>query len=147
MRPIPLYAATLVAVLSAGAATAGTPDVTVEITVSGIREERGVVRVAVCTQAEFLDKRCVHEIAVPAHPGRVVAVLPGITPGRYAAQAWHDANNRGKLARNLLGVPREGVGFSNDPPLLLGSPGFGDAAFEVGPDGGKSTVRLRYFRD
>lgn len=147
MRQLSACAATLLAALLAGRATAETPGATVEITVSGIRDGRGVVRVAVCTQAEFLGKHCTHEVAVPAQQGRVIAFLPGVVPGRYAAQAWHDASSRGKLDRNLLGVPREGIGFSNDPPLLLGPPGFGDATFDVGPAGGQSSIRLRYFRD
>ena len=40
--------------------------------------------------------------------------FPGIEPGTYAVSLFHDENSNGKLDTNFLGIPREGVGASND---------------------------------
>jgi uncharacterized protein (DUF2141 family) len=118
----------------------------VEVVVAGVRDGRGHVRVAVCTRTEFLSERCARNGMAPARPGTVVVIVTGVPPGTYAVQAWHDENDNGRIDRDWLGIPREGVGFSQDPPLLLGPPSFGGCAFQVGPDGGRATLRLRYLK-
>ena len=41
----------------------------------------------------------------------------------------HDEDMNGKLETNLLGIPTEGYGFSNDAKSLVGVPSFSDASF------------------
>lgn len=132
----------VLAMLAAGPAVANS---LVEVTVLGVRDDQGVVRVALCTAAEFLSAHCTYNATVPAQRGTVVVQLADVPPGAYAAQAWHDENNDGRLDRNFLGIPRRGVGFSNNPSLL-GPPAFAKTAFTVGPDIGRASLRLRYFK-
>ena len=40
--------------------------------------------------------------------------FPRVDPGSYAISVIHDENSNGKLDTNLMGIPREGVGASND---------------------------------
>jgi len=47
----------------------------------------------------------------------------------YAVSVFHDENYNGKLDTNLLGIPREGVGASNDARGNFRPPKFGAAAF------------------
>lgn len=42
---------------------------------------------------------------------------------------FHDENSNGKLDRNFMGIPREGVGASNGARGHFGPPKFGDAEF------------------
>jgi uncharacterized protein (DUF2141 family) len=67
-----------------------------------------------------------------------------ILPGRYALVVIHDENMNGKLDTNLLGIPKEGYGFSNDVKALLGAPSFSAASFHY--DGGilELTISLHY---
>ena len=69
----------------------------------------------------------------------------GLKPGRYAAQLFYDENGNGKVDRALFGIPKEGVGFSNDAKIRFGPPKWEDAAFSY--DGSDRTigVKLRYF--
>jgi uncharacterized protein (DUF2141 family) len=53
-----------------------------------------------------------------------------IPPGTYALAVVHDENMNGKLDTNLLGIPREGYGFSNDARGLLGAPSFSAGSFK-----------------
>lgn len=54
----------------------------------------------------------------------------------------HDENRNGRLDANLIGVPIEGYGFSNDP-AVRGKPTFDDIAFEIGQANRAITVALR----
>jgi uncharacterized protein (DUF2141 family) len=53
----------------------------------------------------------------------------GIEPGTYAIAVYHDENSNGKLDSNFIGIPREGVGFSNNAKGHMGPPKFDAAAF------------------
>jgi 4,4'-diapolycopenoate synthase len=46
--------------------------------------------------------------------------------------AYEDLNANHKLDRAFLGIPREPVGVSNNPPARLGPPRFGESAFHLG---------------
>jgi uncharacterized protein (DUF2141 family) len=67
-----------------------------------------------------------------------------IAPGTYALVVVHDENMDGKLDTNLLGIPTEGYGFSNDATALLGSPSFSAASFLYDGQSLNLTVSLHY---
>ena len=122
----------------------GASAATVLATVSEVRNDHGQVLVAVCTRAEFLQPHCPWRGRAPARPGSVVVRIEGVPPGTYAAQAFHDENGNGVLDRNILGIPEEAMGFSNDAPMRMGPPRFDAAAFAVGPADVSVGFRLRY---
>jgi uncharacterized protein (DUF2141 family) len=117
----------------------------VTVTITGVRDGRGVVRVAICPHADFLQPRCPYVGLAPAAPGAIRVVINGVPPGVYAAQAFQDANDNGILDRNWLGFPKEGIGFSHNAPMRFGPPAFKDAAFTVGTDALAISFPLRYF--
>lgn len=114
------------------------------IAVGGVSSTRGHVRVDVCPLSDFL-KDCRYGGAAPATPGVTVVVVKDLPPGTYAAQAYQDGNDNHSVDRNILGLPTEGVGFSNNAPIRLHPPSFGAAAFSY--DGGEQTIafKLRHF--
>lgn len=129
-----------VAALLLGAAPA---PVTLVVTVEGVRNATGDVRVAVCSRDRFLSETCEYMGQAKAHPGSV-SVRIALPPGTYAAQAFHDEDGDGKIGRNAIGLPTEGLGFSNDAVMRFGPPRFDEAAFQLGPDGGQIHFHLRY---
>ena len=62
----------------------------------------------------------------------------GVQPGAYAIAVVHDENSNGRLDRNFMGIPTEGVGASNDPVSHFGPPKFQDARFHY--VGGQMTL-------
>jgi uncharacterized protein (DUF2141 family) len=58
-------------------------------------------------------------------------VILDVAPGVYAVQAFHEETDQGVVDQDLFGIPKERVGFSNEPPMNLRGPGFQDAAFQV----------------
>ncbi len=104
----------------------------VEIAVSGVAHARGHVRVQLCTRTTFLTKTCPYRgEAVATIGGATVVRIDQVAPGQYAVQAFHDETDQGVVHQNLLGVPREKIGFSKDAPITLRGPRFDDAAFPV----------------
>ena len=118
---------------------------TVEVTVDGVRGTRGDVLVALCSRAEFLRPHCAWRGHAPAHPGSVVVTIADVPPGLYAAQAFHDENGNGRLDRNILGLPKEAMGFSNDAVMHMGPPRFDAAAFQVAGDVAHIAFKLHYY--
>lgn len=117
---------------------------TVSVTVTNVRNAKGVVHVELCHQSDFLSDRCPTWAEVPAHPGSVVVEIKNVPPGDYAIQAQHDENNNKRVDRALFGIPKEGIGFSNDAPIRMGPPKWRDATFALSGD--KSlTLKMRYF--
>lgn len=66
---------------------------------------------------------------------KATCTFPQATAGRYAVAVFHDVDGDQKLDTNLLGIPRESVGASNNAKGSLGPPKFRDAAFNYRPPG------------
>lgn len=126
-------------------AAAPPPSSTLVVQVGNVRNATGRVHVDLCPQALFLKEDCPYHAEAPAHPGVTQLVIRNVAPGRYGIQASHDENGNGKVDRGLFGIPKEGVGFSNDAPIRLSPPKWSDAVFAV--TGGAQAVhfKLRYF--
>ena len=54
-----------------------------------------------------------------------------IYPGKYAIQFYHDENQNGKLDMNLIGIPKEKFGSSNNVKPILGPPKFEKMLFNL----------------
>ena len=68
-----------------------------------------------------------------------------LAPGRYALIAFHDENNNGEFDRTVVGLPAEGLGFSNGAWIsVLGAPSFEEAAFEITEQPDPIVIPLRY---
>ena len=117
-----------------------------EITVEGVKSARGHIHVDVCAKSTFLnDQDCGWSITAPAVAGATVVTLPRLPAGRYAVQAYQDENDNGKVDRNSLGIPKESVGFSRDPTLLLGPPHWRNVAIDQTASGSQIRLKLKSF--
>ena len=67
----------------------------------------------------------------------------GFPPGHYALTLFHDENNNRRLD-TVLGIPREGFGFSRNPVIRFGAPKFEQVNVELGPGFTRQTVRMQY---
>jgi uncharacterized protein (DUF2141 family) len=60
-----------------------------------------------------------------------VAIFNNLPNEKYAVKAFHDANNNQKLDTNLLGIPKEKWGVSNNLKAKFGPPDFKKMLFEM----------------
>lgn len=116
----------------------------VEIAVTGIADARGHVRVELCTKDTFLTNDCPYQGVAVATRGATVVRITNVPPGDYAAQAFHDETDQGVVHQNILGIPRERVGFSNDAPLHVKGPRFSDASFMVNSEVRRITLKVKH---
>ncbi len=119
---------------------------TLEVAVHGVRSARGFVRVAVCGRATFLTENCEYFADAPAVAGTTTLRVRGVTPGAYAIQVFHDDTGGGVIHRGIFGIPREGIGFSNDAKLHIRGPRFDEAAVVVAEPIARTSLGLRYLR-
>lgn len=86
----------------------------------------------------------VRKIVVPAEGSRQEAVFDDVPYGTWAVSVQHDENRNGKLDTNFLGMPKEGVGASNNPRSRFGPPSFDSAKFPVDKNETEIVINLRY---
>ena len=64
--------------------------------------------------------------------------------GQYAVVVLHDENGNKKLDTNLIGIPKEGYGVSNNPKPKRRAATFQEARFTLPPGGASMTVSIQY---
>ncbi len=67
-----------------------------------------------------------------------------VPDGIYAVSVYHDENANGRLDSNFLGIPKEGVGASNDAKGHLGPPKFKDAMFRIDATSRSLLIHVNY---
>lgn len=120
--------------------------VRLEIALAGLRSTNGDVRLCIWhSPRRFPDGKCEDEgQQIIVRASQQVALTVPLAPGDYAVSLLHDENGNGKLDKNLLGIPKEGVGFSQNPRLAFGPPSYAATRFGVASDT-TETIRLKYF--
>jgi uncharacterized protein (DUF2141 family) len=116
------------------------------MTVEGLRSTRGNILICVTRLAQHFpdcsgDKDSRH-LVVPAAKADVA--LGQLPPGDYAIAIIHDENANGRLD-TFAGIPKEGVGFSRNPVLRFGAPGFRAAQFAVAGTPVRQDIKVKYF--
>ncbi len=121
---------------------------TLDISVSGLRSTKGMVRVCLTANPKAFPD-CGKDPA--AHTQSVAATqaghiqFHGLVPATYAVSMIHDENSNAKLDTKM-GLPAEGVGFSRNPRLMFGAPKFSATSFAL--EGGvvvSQAVKMKYF--
>ena len=111
----------------------------------GLRSARGSLRLCLAADPANFPGCADHADAmmrtVPAATPQVR--FDGLPRGSYALAVIHDANNNARLD-TLVGIPREGFGFSRNPAIGFGPPRFAAAQFAVAGDAQRQQVRMRY---
>lgn len=141
-RPIRLLPRALLLVGLVATLPAFAADLTINLT--GVRAPTGLLKVALLDSQAAWDGQAAPVDATGAPPAGDTATFQfkDLKPGTYAVAISHDENGNGKLDSNIVGMPTEGYGFSNNPQVMR-KPTFDEARFEVGQDDLAISVDLR----
>lgn len=124
------------------------PGGTLRVNVVGVRSREGHIGCALFSSAEGFPGDTAHALQkVVGRFGRhhtATCVFENVPPGRYAVALGHDENGNGHLDKNLVGIPTEGWGVSNDAPARMGPPSYDEATFRFNGRRELIVVRLRY---
>ncbi len=109
---------------------------TLKVKVSGVAELKGKVRLALEKSAQQFDEGALESVnyrgeVLEANAGELTVVFQDVPFGSYAIKVFHDVNNDGKLNKNMLGIPQENYGFSNNVRGNFGPAKFQEAKFVI----------------
>ena len=132
------FAKLAVACMAALIAPAYAADLTVEI--KGLTSANGKVLISLYDKADGWMKRGLKTGGTAAQKEGVTYEFKDLPMGEYAISVHHDENGNGKFDTNLVGMPIEPYGFSNDAMGNFGPPTFEQAKFKLDAD--KKTITL-----
>jgi uncharacterized protein (DUF2141 family) len=73
-------------------------------------------------------------------------VFTNLPYGTYAVSVLHDENSNGKLDTTfLIGIPKEGIGVSNNPKARRGPPKYNDCTLTLDSKQLETTIFMMYF--
>ena len=124
---------------------ADTPSASVDVHISGLRNAKGLLHVCITRNPAFFpdcskDPKSFRQSA-PAN--ELLLHFAGLPPGPYAVTVAHDENSNQKLDK-MLGIPREGFGFSRNPAIRFGAPKFDEVSIQLAPAANRVAIRMKY---
>jgi uncharacterized protein (DUF2141 family) len=117
--------------------------VAVELKVTNIRASTGKLMVAFYNSEEDFLKNVFRGEAITIEDDGEKTVVFQIPAGQYTISIFHDVNDDGVLNSNMIGIPKEPYGFSNNPSSRFGPPKFASALIDIGTDGLLAEIRLK----
>jgi len=119
-------------------------DITVKI--SSFRNEKGNAQVTLFNSAEGFPEtpeNAYKKIQSKIHGTTSIAVFKDMPFGEYAIAVLHDENGNGAMNRNMVGMPVEGNGASNNPEAF-GPPKYEDAKFLLNSKTMRTNIDIKY---
>lgn len=118
-------------------------DLTVRI--ANVRNARGVVHACLTRDPRHFPDCRGDPLAVRSTVPATARLLhfPALPVGRYAVTLFHDENRNQRLDM-MLGIPREGFGFSGNPRIRFGAPRFREVTIAVPAGQTDLTIRMQY---
>ncbi len=116
----------MIALLSQNAMAA---DLTVNI--SDVEQGKGHLMVALYADEEaYTSGKASFASRVKANGEKEIVVFENLPNGEYAIKMYQDENDNNKLDFNMVGIPKEGYGFSNNVGMF-GAPEYVEAKFTI----------------
>lgn len=138
----------ILAFFNGGLAQSNPQDNLIHVDVSGLHSDRGQVLCALFSSANGFPKKPEKAAALTKSTishGQAVCEFKSMPPGTYAVSVVHDKNSNNKLDTNFMGIPREGVGASNNAKGHFGPPKFSAAAFQYSGSRKDLVINITYF--
>jgi uncharacterized protein (DUF2141 family) len=118
----------------------------IKINISNIKSDKGEILIALFNKADGFPENADNAFQtakLKAKKGLQSISMPNIADGRYALAIFHDENGDGKMNKNMLGIPKEGYGVSNNVKNLMSAPAFSEAVFTHNRET-ELSIRLNY---
>lgn len=124
---------------------AASPVARLDVRVDALRSDKGLIQLCLTSDPTNFPN-CVDDAralrrSVPATARSLR--FDALPVGTYAVAVIHDENGNAKLD-TVMGIPREGFGFSRNPAIGFGPPRFTAARFALDADGTAQDIRMRY---
>ena len=106
------------------------------IKVENIEELKGDIRIGIFNSNEKFLKQghSFNEYKIAVTDTTETIIIDDLPKGEYAFIMYHDKNDDGKMNRNLIGIPKEPFGFSNNVRPKFSKPTFEECKFILEED-------------
>ena len=104
----------------------------VKLNIATLNTDKGHVLVALFNNSNGFPEdatKAYKTAKIKSAKGTRTILINDIPPGQYAVAVFHDSNDDGKMNKNMLGIPKEGYGVSNNVKNLMSAPTFKEAKF------------------
>lgn len=120
---------------------------TVHLRITHIRNDQGRIKLSFYTDQESFDQDT--PVLIRTYPKSslsegIMRVNVDLSPGVYGIALLDDENMNNDMDYSLLGIPREGFGFSGILNEICKRPKFSDFQFEVGKKDISLEIRVNY---
>lgn len=136
----------LVALTMLTAVTGNVEPGSLDAGISGFRSQKGNVMACLTTQPRNFpncqDDPNARRMTVPTRQAGLLK-FENLPSGTYALALIHDENGNGKLD-TMMGIPKEGFGFSKNPVIRFGPPSFKSAQVVITSGDVAESVKVKY---
>lgn len=94
------------------------------IHIDDVKAAGGQLMISVYNSADSFLKKPLSAMRTAAKATDNSVTVKDLPPGDYAVVVFHDVNENGKMDKNILGIPTEDYGFSNNATGKMGPPSF-----------------------
>jgi uncharacterized protein (DUF2141 family) len=116
------------------------PPSSLQIEILNVEQGKGKIVVELYKDKSDWLKTPFRQLTLPSDESTKTASFD-IPAGKYAVSIYQDTNENGRLDRNMLGIPKEPVGFGNNY-RPLGKPSFESAVVEQTPTSKPEAIKL-----
>ena len=102
-------------------------DISLEMEINNLESNKGPIYIRILDENE--NPVIVGTSSVVNYSSKIS--FDSISPGKYAIQFFHDENENQKMDFNLIGIPKEKFGSSNNVKPVLGPPKFKKMLFNL----------------
>lgn len=102
-----------------------------EVTIKNIKVVKGTIQLALHNNENDFLKKPIDGRVVSVKGKEVTIAFVNLKSGNYAIGVYHDANENNEMDSNMLGIPKEAYGFSNNVMGKFGPPTFSDAKVKL----------------
>ncbi|MFC1541738.1 DUF2141 domain-containing protein [Candidatus Latescibacterota bacterium] len=116
--------------------------------ISGLRNDNGILRVLLFNSSDGFPSDHTKSYVlknVSIIKDSVSVTITNIPYNDYAVSVLHDENTNSELDTNWIGLPKEGVGISNNAKSILGPPKYKDAKFKHNSNKLILNIEMKYF--
>jgi uncharacterized protein (DUF2141 family) len=115
---------------------------TLELTVENIESASGALEITAFSGADNYMRRGKTVRVSVDRTGQIRIPLEDLPFGEYALVIYHDVNGDRRFDQNILGIPKEPYGFSNNIRPRFSSPEYEECKFVFSENGQAVNIRI-----
>ncbi|MCP9292498.1 DUF2141 domain-containing protein [Gracilimonas sediminicola] len=118
---------------------------TFELKIEGIDRVEGEIRIALFDSEKEYNKKenPLYAVVLSVDDETITWSQDSLYFGEYAIAVYHDKNENGELDSNLLGIPKEAYGFSNNARGRFGPASWKDAHFSINSERSTMAIEIK----